>query len=110
MARSGFREMPVLGTGEFQWPEGLTPEAAGWQGVDDTLDVRGALEVALAGELSGFHWYAGVAKTATDPEVTRMARDFADEEQGHVSELQRWIVRQSKDEAAPPASGPSSLR
>jgi len=70
--------------------------------------VRGALDLALAGELSGYRWYAAVGKLARDPEVVRMAHAFAEEEHGHVVELERWIARQGKDEGAPPASPPSS--
>lgn len=93
-SRGGYRTIPDLAPGEFQWPEGLTPEAADWRGVDDALDVLGALELALEGEKSGFGWYAAIAEITKNPEVVRMARDFAEEERGHVSELERWIARQ----------------
>jgi len=95
MARGGFRSLPELAPGDFQWPEGVTPEAAEWRGVDSLLDVEGALEVALDGERTGHAWYSSVAKTATDPEVLAMAREFAEEEAQHVTELERWIARRS---------------
>lgn len=93
MARGGFRDLPELSPAAFQWPEGVTPEAAGWQGVGYELDVLGALDVALHGERSGFAYYEAIARSARDPEVARMARSFADEEAQHVSELERWIAR-----------------
>jgi rubrerythrin len=93
MARGGFRTLPELGPGEFQWPDGVTPEAAGWQGVDSSLDVLGALQVALAGERSGWAYYQAIAAATHDPEVARMAESFALEEAQHVSELERWIAR-----------------
>ncbi len=93
MARGGFRTMPVLSASDFQWPEGVTPEAAGWPGVDDGLDAVGALRVALEGERSGFAYYDAIATRSGDPEVKRMARSFADEEAQHVSELERWVAR-----------------
>ena len=95
MARGGFRDLPELASGDFQWPDGATPEAAEWRGVDSLLDVAGALELALEGERTGHAWYSSVAKRATDPEVLAMAREFADEEAQHVSELERWITRRS---------------
>jgi len=95
MARGGFRDLPELGAVDFQWPDGVTPEAAEWRGVDSLLDVSGALELALEGERTGHAWYSSVAKRATDPEVLAMAREFADEEAQHVSELERWITRRS---------------
>jgi rubrerythrin len=93
MARAGFRELPKLEPAQLEWPNGVTPEAVGWQGVDDSLDVRGALDVALAGESSGQRYYARVAAETTDPEVKRLASEFASEEAEHVAELERWIVR-----------------
>ncbi len=93
MARGGFRSLPELAREDFQWPDGVTPEAAEWRGVDSLLDVTGALQVALEGERTGHAWYAAIAKAATDPEVLSMARSFADEEAQHVSELEHWIAR-----------------
>ena len=93
IARGGFHTLPELGPDDFQWPEGATPEAADWQGVDSLLDEIGALRLALSGERDGQAWYSAVAKHTTDPEVLAMAREFAEEEAQHVSELERWIAR-----------------
>jgi rubrerythrin len=93
MARGGFRDLPTLNPDDFQWPEGVTPEAAGWSGVDSLLDEQSALELALAGERSGHDYYAAVAGTTQDPEVAQLARSFAAEESAHVRELERWIAR-----------------
>ena len=95
MARGGFRELPVLAPEDFDWPDGSSPEAAGWQGVDGLLDVHTALDMALAGERSSHAFYAGVAALSQDPEVVRMAREFAQEESEHVQELSAWISRVS---------------
>jgi rubrerythrin len=92
-ARGGFRSLPELSPADFQWPEGVTPEAAGWHGVDYELDVMGALELALAGERSGHAYYEAVLRGTRDPEVARMAQSFTDEEAQHVAELQQWIAR-----------------
>jgi len=93
MARGGFQSLPELSPDEFQWPDGMTPEAAGWHGVDAGLDVLGALQLALLGERSGHAYYATVAKTTGDPEVRAMSSSFALEEAQHVSELERWLTR-----------------
>jgi hypothetical protein len=95
MARGGFQDLPELSPEDFQWPGGMTPEAAGWGGVDDGLDVLGALKLALSGERSGHEYYATVANTTTDPEVREMSRSFALEEAQHVVELERWLARYS---------------
>jgi hypothetical protein len=93
MARGGFRDLPVIAPEEFEWPEGVTPEAAGWSGVDSALDAVSALELALAGERSGRDYYQAVAARTKDPEVASMAKSFAAEESQHVTELERWIAR-----------------
>jgi hypothetical protein len=92
MKRGGFRTLPVLAPSDFEWPDGVTPEAAGWQGVDGALDEVGALELALAGERSGHAYYEAVARETNDPEVATMASRFAEEEALHVAELERWIA------------------
>lgn len=103
-ARGGFHDLPVIAPDEFEWPDGLTPEAAGWEGVDDLLDGSGALQVALAGEQRGLAYYEAIAGSTTDPEVRRTAREFADEEAQHVSELKRWIARSAEGTATPSIS------
>jgi len=95
MARGGFRELPEVRAEDMEWPEGITPEAAGWHGVDSTLDVLSALELALSGERSGYGYYAAVADKTKNPEVARMAKSFAAEESQHVAELEKWIRRMS---------------
>ncbi|MGD0675060.1 MAG: ferritin family protein [Polyangiaceae bacterium] len=93
MARGGFRDLPNVPPHEFQWPEGITPEATSWRGVDDGIDVLGALQAALSGERSGHAYYEAVARKTRDPEVAVMAQSFAEEESEHVAELERWIAR-----------------
>ena len=95
MARGGFRDLPQLHPKEFVWPAGVSPEAVGWSGVDSSVDVLGALELALAGERSGRDYYVAVAQSTRDPEVAQLARAFAVEESQHVAELERWITRQA---------------
>lgn len=95
-ARSGFQSLPALTPEQFRWPEGTSPEAVGWCGVDGVLDVLGALELALAGEEGGMRFYEGVARSSADPQVVQMAQEFAREEAEHVAELKRWIERSSR--------------
>lgn len=96
VARGGFRQLPELTNDEFEWPEGVTPEAASWRGVDSQLDALSALELALQGERSGMNYYEAIARTTRDAEVAQLARSFALEESQHVAELQRWITRASE--------------
>lgn len=93
MARGGYHELPKLSAKEFKWPKGVSPEALGWEGIDGSLDVRGALDLALLAERSGQRFYAGVAAETNDAEVRRLAAEFAGEESEHVAELEKWIAR-----------------
>lgn len=93
VARSGFRDVPVLKSHEFRWPEGVAPETAGWAGVDALIDAATAVQLALDSERRGHAYYQALAVSSTDPEVKVLARSFADEEAEHVAELEKWLVR-----------------
>lgn len=93
MERGGFQALPALAPGEFQWPDGVSPEALGWQGVDGLIDVESALQLALQSELGGHGFYHAVAHGTSDPEVRRMAYEFASEEADHVAQLEKWLTR-----------------
>lgn len=95
MRRGGFRDLPRVAPHEWQWPEGVSPEQAAWAGVDGFIDTAGALQLALDGEERSHLFYAAVAATTIDPEVRRMAHEFAQEEAEHVAELERLISRQA---------------
>jgi rubrerythrin len=92
MARGGFRDIPVLRPEQFQWPDGIAPEVADWVGVDAFMDVRSALALALDSEQRGHAYYAAVAASTLDPELKALATEFADEEAGHLAELQKLIA------------------
>lgn len=93
MSRGGFHDLPRLAPHEFHWPEGFSPEAAAWEGVDGLIDVRTALQIALEGETRSLAYYRGMAAVAQDPEVRRAATEFADEEAQHVRDLEHWMAR-----------------
>lgn len=90
-ARSGFRDLPAMAAGDYEWPEGTSPETAEWAGVDAFMDVDDALRVALDGERRGHAYYATIAATTGDPETCTLAHEFALEEAHHVSLLEHLI-------------------
>jgi rubrerythrin len=92
VARAGFRELPDIAPHEFEWPDGSSPETAGWAGVDAQMDSLDALLLALDGERRGHAYYAAVAATTTDIELRGLAGEFAAEEAEHVAELERLIA------------------
>jgi rubrerythrin len=91
VARGGFRELPTLAPHEFEWPDGVSPETAGWAGVDAQMSPLDALVLALDGERSGHAYYAAVAASSTDAELRAMAGEFAEEEADHVRQIEKLI-------------------
>lgn len=92
-ARGGFRQVPTLRPEDARWPDGTSPEAAAWAGVDAFLDVPSALAMALDGERRGHAFYAIIAATASNPRVKSMAAEFAAEEAQHVADLESRIAK-----------------
>jgi rubrerythrin len=95
MKRAAFRQMPQLDPHQWRWPDGISPEAADWAGVDAQMDGRAALQVALDSERRGHAYYSTIAALTQDPEVRALAQEFAVEEAEHVAELERWLARAS---------------
>ena len=91
-ARGGFRDLPAMAPHEYDWPDGISPETAGWAGVDAQMGPLAALELALEGERSGHAYYAGVAASTPDAELRAIAGEFAEEEADHVRQLETLIL------------------
>lgn len=91
--RGGFRDLPEIAPGQFQWSGEESPEAAAIWGADPSMDVIQAMDVALEAEKRGLIFYAGVLSRTTDPQVRVLAREFVEEEAEHVRAIERWIAR-----------------
>lgn len=86
--------LPELKPWEYEWPGGESPEA--WvlaEEVDYSMTPADALRLALSAEQLAHAFYAEVARTAGNAEVKALAQVFADEEAGHVEEIERWLDR-----------------
>lgn len=92
MLKGGFDRIPDLDKNSFRWPDGVSPEAAQLDS-DTRLDIQGALIVALQGEHRCHQFYQQISLYSPDPEVQRLAAEFAAEEAEHVAELQQWLTR-----------------
>jgi rubrerythrin len=90
-ARSGFRNLPVLNTNDYRWPDIESPEAAAIWATDPFIGIEQALQVALDAEAAGLAFYDEVLRTTDDPEMRVLAREFVHEEAQHVAELRRWM-------------------
>jgi rubrerythrin len=90
-ARSGFRDLPPLTSGEYVWPDIESPETAAIWAADPMIGREQALQVALEAERAGLLYYQSILDSTRDPEIRVLAKEFVDEETMHVTELQRWI-------------------
>jgi rubrerythrin len=102
----------------FRWavPEALAEEAVAEAGGPRLLTPRGALALAVLNEERAFAFYVGVASTADNESVRRLAEDFAKEELGHLALLRlerrrAWRAERKSPESEikPPRSLPELL-
>lgn len=100
-ARSGFRELPELRPEEFVWPDLESPESAAIWGADPFIGREEALKIALQAEMAGLDYYQSVHDNTDDPETRILAKEFAEEERDHVSELRKWIAAHAAGDALP---------
>ncbi len=100
-ARSGFREIPAIETGDFIWPGLESPETAAIWAADPLIGREQALEIALEAETAGFEYYKNILDATDDPEIKALAKEFVDEESGHVAELQKWIAAHKAGQPLP---------
>jgi len=94
-ARAGFHVIPNLKEDEYHWGSDESPEATSMEASHYLMEMDYAIQLAIESERSGFAFYDNVAKTTRDPEIRRMAEEFAIEEAGHVAELERWIAERA---------------
>jgi rubrerythrin len=91
-ARSGFRDIPAIETDDFVWPDLESPEVAAVWAVDPLIGRAQALEIALAAETAGLDYYKNILETTADPEIKILAKQFIEEESGHVAALEKSII------------------
>lgn len=100
-ARSGFREMPDPADVDYTWPDLESPETAAIWAADPFVGREEALSIALDAEKAGLDYYKRILDTTDDPEIKALAREFVDEERGHVAELEKWIAAHKAGRALP---------
>lgn len=83
-------ELPQLRSWQFRWR--TPPEVGGEEAFDSTLTPYQALKYARENEVRALLYYRSVAAGAQDAELVRLAKEFADEEAGHVEALDKWIA------------------
>ena len=81
--------LPKLKSWEFRWK--TPPEVGDINDVHYLMTAYHALRYARDNEVRGMEYYRTAAQSSDDKEVQRLGNDFADEEAGHLVELDKWI-------------------
>jgi len=77
-ARSGFREIPAIKTGDYVWP-GWKVRRRPRSGRRSLIGREQALEIALDAETAGFEYYKNILEATGDPEIKALAKEFVAE-------------------------------
>ena len=96
--RVGTMELPALRSWQYRWR--TPPEVGGEDAFDYLIDPYNALKYARGNEVRSMKYYRSVAEHASDPELRRLAEEFAGEEREHVLALDRWLAQTSRPSAA----------
>ena len=83
--------LPTLRSWQYRWRQ--PPEVGGDEAFDPGLNAYDALRYARENEVRAMEYYSSVGTQSTDPEVRRLASEFASEEADHVDALDKWLAR-----------------
>ena len=75
------------------------PEAAPVDRTHYMMTPYHCIHLALQNEKRGHQYYADIAHKSPDPEVRKLAQQFADEEAQHVVMLEKWSATIKEPEA-----------
>ena len=90
-------ELPKLKPWEYPWQEG--PESAATDRTHYLMTPFHCIQLALQNERRGHQYYADVAYKTKDPDVKKLATQFAAEEAQHVVMLEKWAANVEEPEA-----------
>jgi rubrerythrin len=82
--------LPHLKPWEFEWSATGSPEAAPIEKTHYLMKPYHCIQLALQNERRGHAYYADIAYKSQDPQVRRLAGEFAAEEAEHVAILEKW--------------------
>jgi rubrerythrin len=96
-SRVGTIELPKLKSWEYRWS--APPEVGGEEAFDYMIEPWHALRYARENEVRAMEYYSSVGLQSSDPEVKRLASEFASEESEHVDALDKWLARTGRPSA-----------
>lgn len=91
--------LPHIAPWDFVWSEEDSPEAADIFQTHYKMTPYHVLELAMQVEKGAHRFYGKIAQDSSDPEVIKMALEFAEEEQEHVELLEGWVGRYPEPDA-----------
>jgi len=77
--------VPELRLGEFRWTGPESPEAVDLGEIHYMMTPWHALQLALKAEQQAFAFFDEFRRTTGDPDIKRLADEFAEEEEEHVA-------------------------
>ena len=89
------RSLSQIEPSEYRWPESTAPESASMETAHDLITPRHVLEVALNNERRAKAFFEGIAVAASDPDLRKLAAQFAAEEQQHIELIADVLQRES---------------
>ncbi len=91
-------DVPELKPGEFRWAGPDSPEAVDLGDIHYMMTPWHALQLALKAEQQAFAFFDEFRRTASDPEIKRLAEEFAEEEEEHVALVLRELEKYPEPE------------
>ncbi len=86
-------EIPEIAPDSYAWPGLEAPETVDYADAHYLMTPWHALKMALSGEQQAFDFFDGVARVAENEEVKALAREFAEDERGHVRMVEDLLAK-----------------
>lgn len=89
----GDAEMPGIQPWELDWGGDDPPEAVDYSATHYLMNPHQALTLVLEAEQRAVNFYQGIADGNEDPDIKKLASEFAEEERDHVKRIDQWRER-----------------
>ena len=86
-------DLPKIAPWDFGWDTMEGPETADIGEMDYLMNTGQALQIALRNEQRARDFYFDISQASPDSAVRALAAEFAEEEQGHLDLLEKWLAR-----------------
>ena len=92
-ARATGMSLPVPEPWEFKWADAESPELVDSLSMHYLMSPRMVLARALQAERQAFAFFNKLASSTTDPAISDMAKNFAADEQEHISMIKNLLAK-----------------